>query len=444
MSTQKAETMDIEIKFDMQEPYLRGYGGFYVGSEAYFKRLHQDYYISTILPGAESTDYHSAIAGQVKSIKLAINSVLKDLEDHISIIHLINARDTENMRKLIVEFNDYIQLQEKSYGPAVKCIAILSLTDRRTGFKSKASQTERNAAFRNVKNGKSKLSLPSRIDTLRKAERNGIKNAATDFDRQMFLLGIAGKYQLAMIQDVLSLYDFQSDSNKKGKNGYIICSESYIKAIEKKAFGTRISPKLLEKRQYKKNLLYCLNQIKTHIVSDLNMLHVNTSKEKKVLAKEYYANLEKVCNMLSKWGMNFKLPAKQSGWVLVMDYVYYAPSLEELEKNSKIGVLHENYLNFVLSVLLPAALSYETGLFAAGESIKAILSKFVVNGIGASGIMTIFACVTLTLYTLMIGNTYHLKIYANYDRLGNYKIDCKLIDFNNKEIFIGSKECRIK
>lgn len=161
------------IKIELPDVYIKGYGGFYIGSKEYFKKLNQDNYINTLLHNADSQDYYNAIISRNKTIKAAIDEILKDLENHISVIHLLTSQSRMKMAKFIGGLHSYLMLSEKRYRNADLCNAILVLSDKRTGYKSNAANNVKFQAVKMVKTGirNINLSLNDRVSLVKKAGR---------------------------------------------------------------------------------------------------------------------------------------------------------------------------------------------------------------------------------------------------------------------------------
>lgn len=262
-----------EIKIEIPNPYLIGYGNHLVGSPEYIKKLNTDFHMEGLLSDLSSVDYYNAVKGKNAAIKKAFHEILLDLEKYIDSIHLIAYQKRAALAAFLNSLADFLNWTESSLATQdyKKCLSILKLTDKRTGYKAKsATQIDRRNAVNKLYRGMTgvNLSLNDRLALVTKAQKEGLKAAGTNRTKQMFLNNLAGRYGKEFFSDVLAGYMDQYKYNYKGKNNYEIGTENYIKHYEKMVFGGKISKKVLEKRTYRDNVKMYLKKIAETMEAD--------------------------------------------------------------------------------------------------------------------------------------------------------------------------------
>ena len=212
---------------------LMGADGYAVGSDAYFRRLHERNGVSEWIADGAETDYRKMLRGLAERARRAADEIYEDLREHIRTVRYFPRERREKLAEVMRGLRGLCALASDGGGRCGDCEAILTLSDYDTRTSSGADDREIEAA------AKLAGERTYGVELVRKAAEYGTDGAAGgSVEKALFLRALAEGRERVFFQDVLCSLRYLDDSGQlTGRNGAVLCSDAYIERIERRVFS---------------------------------------------------------------------------------------------------------------------------------------------------------------------------------------------------------------
>lgn len=267
---------------------IKGQNGKVVGSGDYFSALNRGI-LSEFMQNHSTYNYNESLQKAADRIHSILEEIYQDLNNNIGILRCIPLNHRKNLIKVITGCAEICRIVSKSAGKSTDCIAMLNLSSYKTHPGSKASERELDDAVKTIRSYLG-VSLSERIDTIKKVLARG-KSAAigNNAKRALFLQQVERGKSREFLNDASLKFLYANNTRQfTGHCGRVICSDEYIRYIQKRIFLHDASKRILNNsKTYGELALAQLKGIAQQIEKDLSA----GKKEAKTLSpnhKEYY------------------------------------------------------------------------------------------------------------------------------------------------------------